>query len=98
MPNVKRLDEAEIAKKLTSLSDWHVIDGALHREFKFRDFVEAFSFMTAAAFIAERMGHHPDWTNVYNKVNVRLTTHDAGGISEKDFELAAELSAIHKKS
>lgn len=97
-PKAIRLNDTEIASRVASLPDWQVVDDALHREFEFDDFVHAFSFMTAAALVAERMAHHPDWTNVYNKVTVRLTTHDAGGISEKDFTLAAELSAIYKKS
>jgi 4a-hydroxytetrahydrobiopterin dehydratase len=97
MPNVSRLSDAEVVSRVASLPDWQVVDGVLHREFEFRDFADAFSFMTAAAFVAERMAHHPDWSNVYNKVTVRLTTHDAGGISENDFAMAAELSAIHQR-
>ncbi len=76
------------------MTDWQVCDNALHHEFRFADFAEAFSFMTAVAFAAERLGHHPDWTNVYNRVAIRLTTHDAGGVTDRDYELAREIDAI----
>lgn len=72
------------------LTDWTVEAGgkAITREFKFADFSEAFGFMTRAAIAAEKMDHHPEWSNVYNRVNVRLTTHDAGGLTDKDVALA----------
>ena len=70
---------------------WTVVDGRLHREFEFADFVEAFSFMTAAALIAEKMDHHPDWSNSWNRVVVDLVSHDAGAITERDVELATRL-------
>ena len=76
------------------MHDWETRDNALHREFRFPDFTQAFAFMTAVAAIAERMNHHPDWCNVYNRVTIRLTTHDAGGITEKDHALAAEISKL----
>ena len=76
--------------------EWEVRDDALYREFRFPDFTQAFTFMTAVAFAAERMGHHPDWSNVYNVVRIRLTTHDAGGITEKDYALAAEISRLFR--
>ena len=71
---------------------WSIEDGKLHREFSFPDFVTAFAFMAKVALLAERASHHPEWFNVYNKVVVDLTTHDAGGISRKDFDLAREMS------
>ena len=77
---------------------WELRDNALHRELKFRNFVDAFAFMTAVALVAERMNHHPEWSNVYNKVTIRLTTHDEGGISEKDFALAAEINEIYGRA
>jgi 4a-hydroxytetrahydrobiopterin dehydratase len=77
-------------------SGWELRDDALHRELRFRDFVEAFSFMTAVALIAERMNHHPDWSNVYATVTIRLTTHDAGGVTEKDVELAEAINAVER--
>lgn len=77
----------------TTPAGWKLRDGALHRELRFRDFVTAFSFMTAVALIAERMNHHPDWTNVYATVTIRLSTHDAGRVTEKDVELAEAINA-----
>src|SRR5437764_70625 len=94
MTEVVRLDSAEISRRAAALPDWELRDDALHRRLEFRDFVEAFSFMTAAALVAERMRHHPEWSNVYNVVTVRLTTHDVGGVSENDFALAAEMSRL----
>ncbi len=66
----------------------------LRRELRFTDFVQAFGFMASAALVAERMAHHPEWTNVYNRVTIELTTHDAGGVTDMDFALAAELSLL----
>jgi 4a-hydroxytetrahydrobiopterin dehydratase len=80
--------EAEVQPRLVFLPGWTFHQNALQRSFEFRDFVEAFSFMTKVAMEAERLQHHPDWTNVYNKVLVRLSTHDAGGVTDKDFQLA----------
>ncbi len=71
---------------------WSIHDGKLHREFNLPDFVSAFAFMTKVAILAERANHHPEWSNVYNKVVINLTTHDAGGISMKDFDRAREIS------
>lgn len=89
-----KLSDSEIEAALQKVSGWTVVGGKLHREFKFADFVDAFSFMTRVALRAEAMGHHPEWFNVYNKVTIDLTTHDAGGISGKDFELASKLDAL----
>src|SRR5882724_13127998 len=90
-----KLSESEISARLHELTGWTVVDGKLHREFKFADFVHAFGFMTSAALTAEAMGHHPEWSNVYNRLTVDLTTHDAGGISAKDIELARKLNALY---
>jgi len=89
----KRLTEQEIAtriKDLEMVSDqaWELKDGKLHIALKFKDFVTAFAFMTAAAIHAEKLNHHPEWKNVYNRVEIDLTTHEAGGITALDFELA----------
>ena len=84
----------EIDKFLQERSDWTLADGALQRNFTFRNFREAFGFMTEVAFVAELGNHHPDWGNVYNRVTVRLSTHDAGGIAQKDFELAGQMDTI----
>ena len=89
-----KLSEADVATRLKSLSTWSLQAGKLHREFKFADFVSAFGFMASCALVAERMNHHPEWFNVYNKVVVDLATHDVGGISEKDFELAAAMDKL----
>ena len=85
---------SEIQAALKDRPEWRVTNAKLHRELKFADFVQAFSFMTAAALVAESMGHHPEWSNVYNRVTIDLTTHDAGGISEKDFALAAKIDQL----
>ncbi len=88
------LDEEIIHKKLKALDGWNFIDNALEKEFQFKDFVEAFGFMTKVAFWAEKLNHHPDWSNVYNRVKIRLNTHDAGGVTEKDFKLASHIDQI----
>lgn len=93
MANAK-LDADDIARRLGSLVGWSVQQGKLHRDYRFGDFVEAFGFMAAAALIAERMNHHPEWFNVWNSVRVDLTTHDVGGITARDFELAAAMERL----
>lgn len=90
----EKLDQSEIERRLSKLSGWSLADGKLRREFEFDDFVRAFGFMCAAAIEAEKMNHHPEWFNVYKKVRVELTTHDAGGITALDFELAGKMSAL----
>jgi 4a-hydroxytetrahydrobiopterin dehydratase len=92
-----KLSESEIQAALPKLNGWAILNGKLHREFKFADFVHAFSFMTGIALAAETMGHHPEWCNVYNRVTVDLTTHDAGGITAKDLELAGKMDALYPK-
>jgi 4a-hydroxytetrahydrobiopterin dehydratase len=94
MGPTRKLTEEEILQRLAALPDWTIADGKLHREFVFDGFVAAFAFMTALALVAERMDHHPEWFNVYNRVVIDLTTHDAGGLSEKDFEFAAAASRL----
>jgi len=89
-----KLTEAEIATALTSLPGWSLTAGKLHREYKFADFTFAFGFMATAATAIERMNHHPEWLNVYNRVTVDLTTHDAGGVTSLDIELARLLESI----
>lgn len=93
---VDQLSEAERADALDSLPDWDYDEGrdAITRTIVFTDFAEAFGFMTQVALIAERADHHPEWTNVWNRVEITLTTHDAGGLSERDVELAAAIDAI----
>ena len=88
------LDPAALAERLTALPEWSLAGGALHRDYLFHDFSEAFGFMARAALVAERLDHHPDWTNVYSRVSVSLSTHDAGGVTDLDFDLAAELEKL----
>jgi 4a-hydroxytetrahydrobiopterin dehydratase len=90
----KKLSNTEIEDRLQSLDAWSVVDGKLKREFKFADFVRAFAFMTGAAIEAEKLNHHPEWSNVYNRVTVHLTTHEARGITELDFTLAKKMDAL----
>ncbi len=96
MTELRKLTEVEIETRLAGLSGWAVVDGKLHREFQFKDFVSAFAFMTAVALVAESRNHHPEWFNVYNKVTIDLTTHDVQGISALDFDLATAANALAK--
>lgn len=88
MPRPTKLTDAQISERASSFPDWTLENGKLTRKFKFKNFVEAFGFMASVALCAEKINHHPEWSNVYNKVNVYLTTHDAGGLTELDFQLA----------
>ena len=94
----EKLSAAERAKALGELSGWSELSGrdAIARSFKFKTFSEAFGFMARAALAAEKMDHHPEWTNVYNRVDVVLTTHSAQGITELDVKLARKMDAIAK--
>ena len=95
MTRPKKLDPSEIEAGLKNLPDWKLgSQGRLERELKFKTFPEAFSFMTRVSFDAEQLNHHPDWSNSYNRVRIELSTHDAGGITELDLELARRISAI----
>jgi len=89
-----KLDAADVEQRLQSLPGWSLANGKLHRTYRFSDFNAAFGFMTRAALVAETLNHHPEWFNVYNTVRVDLTTHDAGGISELDFKLAARMNEL----
>ena len=88
-----KLSDAELAEALAGLPGWTLDEGKLHREYRFPDFVAAFGFMASVALVAERMNHHPEWFNVYGTVRVHLTTHDAGGITRRDLELARAMDA-----
>lgn len=90
-----RLSNDEIAANLTDVRGWSVENDKLYREFVFPRFVEAFGFMASVATVAEKQDHHPEWFNVYNKVQIRLTTHEAGGITANDFSLAGEINQIY---
>ena len=88
------LTSRDLEAALTNLSDWTLKDGKLHRSFKFSNFPAAFSFMTQMAFYSESIGHHPEWFNVYNRVTVELTTHDASGITQKDIDWAKKSNTL----
>ena len=91
-----KLSPQEIADALDNLAGWamHNNRDAIHKSFKFKDFGEAFGFMSRIAMLAEKMDHHPEWSNVYNRVDITLTTHDAGGVTQKDIALAREANNV----
>jgi 4a-hydroxytetrahydrobiopterin dehydratase len=88
------LAERDLAAALAELRGWTVVNAKLHREFQFKNFVEAFGFMTTVALIAERLNHHPEWSNVYHRVVIDLVTHDAGGITSVDVEFARAVNRL----
>jgi 4a-hydroxytetrahydrobiopterin dehydratase len=90
----KKLSEKGLATALKGLAGWKIVDGKLGREFKFKDFSEAFAFMTRVALAAESMNHHPDWSNAYNQVKIELVTHSAGGVTPNDIDLAHHINKI----
>ncbi len=94
MPERRKLEDAEIEARLAEIPGWSHAEGALQRTFQFGDFVAAFGFMSSVALAAEKLDHHPNWSNVYNSVNIALDTHDADGITDFDFTLAARISEI----
>lgn len=98
MSRPSHLSPGEIAERLESLPGWTISANALRRDFVFADFPEAFGFMTRVALAAEKLDHHPDWSNAWNRVTVALSTHDAGGITELDFQLAAVMHRLMKKA
>jgi 4a-hydroxytetrahydrobiopterin dehydratase len=94
MTDRSRLTSQEVDSRLGEMGGWSILQGKLHKEFRFKDFVKAFGFMSSAALIAEGLNHHPEWFNVYNRVVVDLTTHDAGGITALDFDFARRLETL----
>ncbi|KAB7530040.1 4a-hydroxytetrahydrobiopterin dehydratase [Flagellimonas olearia] len=90
----KRLEPSEIEERLAQLQGWKFVDNFIIKSFTFKDFKEAFSAMTRIAFECEKMNHHPNWENVYNTLVIKLNTHDAGGVTEKDFKLAQIIETI----
>jgi 4a-hydroxytetrahydrobiopterin dehydratase len=90
------LAQKDIDARLKTRPGWKLEQDKLHRSFKFSNFVEAFGFMSQIAILAEKMDHHPEWSNVYNRVDVFLTTHDADGVSELDFELAEHMDRLYE--
>jgi len=91
---MKKLSEKDIETKLEKLEGWEYVDNAIETSFQFENFKEAFSAMTRIAFECEAQGHHPDWSNVYNTLSISLSTHDAEGVTEKDFKLAKSIEDI----
>lgn len=92
---IQKLDEQELKNELGKLKGgWSLEQGKLHREYKFRDFIEAFGFMSRVALAAESLGHHPEWSNVWNRVMIDLSTHSIGGLSKLDFELATKIREL----
>ena len=94
----KPLSEAEILERLAALPGWELAGGRLRRELRFSDFSQAFAFMTRVALLAEKRDHHPDWSNVYNRVTVELWTHDAGGVTDGDLDFAQAVSKLAERA
>jgi len=93
MASYQRLDDAALAAALAALPGWRVEDGKLRKQFRFPDFAAAIAFMVRVAFEAERLDHHPNWSNVYDRVEVTLWTHDVGGLTDRDVALATAMQA-----
>ena len=95
---IAKLTDAERDQAFAELTAWQKVDGrdALQRNFKFKDFVEAWGFMNRVALLAEKQDHHPEWSNVYNRVDVVLSTHDAGGLTQLDIDLASVMDGLAK--
>ena len=89
-----KMSEPEITAALAKLPSWALASGKLHREYKFADFIAAFSFMSGAALVAQAMDHHPEWFNVWSTVRVDLATHDAGGVTSLDVKLAESMESL----
>ena len=91
---IPKLTMSQIENKISTLAGWIVRDDKLHKQYQFDSFIEAFGFMSSVALVAESMNHHPEWSNVYNRVIIDLTTHDSGGISDLDFEFSERVDKI----
>ena len=89
---IERIEPHQLKQQLNRIPGWSVVAGKLHREFTFPDFVEAFGFMSRVALVAESLNHHPEWFNVYNTVRIDLSTHEVGGISSRDIQLAEAIN------
>lgn len=97
MASTQPLSTEELTQSISQLEGWSVENKKLHKNYQFRSFVEAFGFMTSLALVAESMGHHPEWFNVYNRVTIDLTTHDAGGITNLDIDFAKKANELASK-
>ena len=96
--DIKKLTEEEIKLKLSKVNDWKIENGKLHKLFKFKNFNEAISFIVGVSMICEKMNHHPEWSNVYGNVDVKLVTHKVAGITELDFQLAEKMDDIARRN
>ena len=94
MPDRRKLSDSEISGRLSEIAGWSYADGSLTRSFQFDNFVAAFGFMASVALLAEKLDHHPNWSNVYNTVEIALNTHDAGGVTDFDFVLAGQINDV----
>lgn len=94
MPDRRKLSDSEISGRLSEIAGWSYADGSLTRSFSFDNFVAAFGFMSSVALLAEKLDHHPNWSNVYNTVEIALNTHDAGGVTDFDFVLAGQINEV----
>ena len=94
MPERRKLDDSEISGRLSQIGGWSYENGSLNREFQFDNFIAAFGFMSSVALLAEKLDHHPNWSNVYNTVSIALNTHDAGGVTDFDFVLARQINEV----
>ncbi len=97
MPKYEKIEEKALQDALEGLTGWSLVEGKLHREFKFGNFSEAFAFMTRVALDAHELDHHPEWSNVYNRVVIDLMTHFTGGITNLDIDLASRINAYLKE-
>jgi 4a-hydroxytetrahydrobiopterin dehydratase len=93
--NMDRLNNQQISESIESLSGWRGDSVAIEKDFEFGDFSEAFAFLTRVAMLSEKMNHHAEWSGVYNKVSIRLSTHDAGGVTNKDLKMAAAIEGFN---
>lgn len=89
-----RLNETDVLLRLSTVPGWEVREGALHRELRFDSFPRAFGFMASVAVVAQELDHHPEWSNVYDRVTIRLRSHDVDGISDRDFALAVRINDL----
>jgi 4a-hydroxytetrahydrobiopterin dehydratase len=89
-----KYNKEEVAPKLLNLNDWHFNSDGIEKKFQFKNFTEALGFIVKVGVISEKINHHPELFNVYNKVSIRLSTHDAGGVTDKDFKLASEIDQL----
>ncbi len=96
--NYRKLSKKEIGQEIRKIKGWRIVKGKIQRNFEFADFNQAFGFMTRVALEVEKMNHHPEWFNVYNRVRIDLVTHDVGGLSNFDFRLAEIINRIAAKS